>query len=258
MLQIRKHKEMRYKNLRFLTIIGIGILAACSEPEPDIPIKKFAEIIYETHRTDAIIQVAGFNDNRLNNDSLSYYNHIFKKYGISREDFIKTIQWYVDNPEKFQELYTEEMKIVAQKEEQYEELKKQMQDSLNAKDTNDIWNLKKDWRLPLDGNTETISFEIPDSLHGTYTLTADMIYYSDDKTVNPRITIMAKYTDDTYDQQSTFGVEKDGQRHSYVVKIKTNEQKQLKMLSGWVLDHSTGTENKHVDVYNIELKYSKE
>ncbi len=248
---------MKRKKLKLTAIAGLLITASCSSPKPEIPMDRFAEIVYETHRADAIIQIAGLNDKKIKNDSLSYYNDLFKKQGITREEFIKTIEWYVNNPEQYKELYKKVMNIVAQKEKEEEERIAKLQDTI-AKDTNDIWNQRRDWRLPIDGERETIAFEIEDSLHGIYTLSADMIFYSDDKTVNPRITIMANYKDGSSEHQSTFGIKKDGKKYSYEVKIKTDEQKKLTKITGWVLDNSTGTESKHVDVYDISLKYSKE
>ena len=42
------------------------------------------------------------------------------------------------------------------------------------------------------------------------------------------------------------------------VMLKTNPNKQVKQLKGWVLDHSNETIKKHIDCYNIQLKYTNE
>lgn len=239
----------------FITVLSAAFLSSCSGPQPSIPMDKFAQIIYQTHRTDAVLEIAGLEDKNLKNDSLSYYNGLFASNGITRKEFIEEIEWYTDHADKYQELYAKVMEIVAQEEQKAEEeaLKKQTE-----QDPSDIWKEKKDWHLPLNGAANPIPFDLPVTEAGVYTLSAEVIYYPDDGSVNPRMTIIANYEDGTNENNMFLGIQKDGGKHQIEVKIKTDPNKKIKSVSGWVLDHSDGTESKHIDVYGITLKYSRE
>ncbi len=236
------------------TLTAIAIAAAtmmsCGEPLPEIPEDKCAEIIFQMHRADAILSIKGLNDNALHNDSLSYYNDVFIKEGITRKQFIETIDWYVNHPKQYRDLYDKVIKKVSQ----FEQDENRRYEVKAERDSNDVWNMRSDWNLPLDGETNPIAFNIDVDSSGTYTLTCDVTYYEDDLSDNPRTTLIAVYTDDTTDENSVYGVVKDGKERQVSVMLKTNPNKKLKQLKGWVLDHSNETIKKHIDCYNIQLK----
>ncbi|MBQ3657287.1 MAG: DUF4296 domain-containing protein [Bacteroidales bacterium] len=242
--------------IKIICVLGLMFCLSCSGPQPDIQIDKFAQIVYQVHRADAIIEIANLEDKNLKNDSLSYYNGLFANLGITRREFIEEIEWYTQHPDKYLELCEKVMKIIAEEERKAEE--EELAGANAEKDSSNIWTMKKDWHLPLDGATNPIAFEYMVTQQGVYTLSAEVIYYSDDKTVNPRMTIIANYEDGTNEQNAFWGIQRDGQKYSMEVKIKTDPNKTLKTISGWVLDHSDGTESKHIDVYGITLKYSLE
>lgn len=228
-------------------------LFACKDEVKVLSQEKCAEIIFEMHKADAIINIKGWYDRNLNNDSLSYYNYVFKKANISRLEFTQSINYYVDHPKQYKEIYN----LVMQKLSEQEKSIGGTKDNFTKKE-NDVWNQKRSYNLPLDGSENPIAYKIETDKHGVYTLSAKMCLYSDDGTQNPRMTIIARYTDDTYDENSNNGFRKDGQSREISVQIKTNGSKKLKSIEGWVLDQSNETENKHSDVKNIELLYDKD
>ena len=234
-------------------IIAIAIATAicsCGEPQPEIPEDKCAEIIFQMHRADAILTLKGFNDANLSNDSLSYYNDVFIKEGITRKQFYQTIEWYINHPKQYKDLYDKVIKKVSQ----FEQDEAKRYEVKADRDSNDVWNMRSDWNLPLDGETNPIAFNIDITQGGTYNLTCDVTYYEDDESDNPRTTLIAVYTDGTTDENSVYGIVKDGKERQVDVMLKTNPNKDLKQLKGWVLDHSTNTTKKHIDCYNIQLK----
>lgn len=227
------------------------VMMSCQENKPTLAPDKCAEVIFQMHRADAIISARGLNDSYLNDDSLSYYNDVFAKTGVTRKEFMETIEWYVNHPELYKDLYDK----VIMKVDQFEEDEKIRFQVAAIKDTNDVWNMKSDWHLPLDGDTNPVSYEIPTEKHGTYTLSFDAKYYEDDGTENPRATLMMVYDDGSMDQNSTWGIEKDGKEHNIKVILTSDKSKKLTKLRGWVLDQSDNTKHKHIDCYNITLKY---
>lgn len=240
------------------TIIAALTLAlttmSCSEPQPKIPQDKFAEMLFQMHRTDAILNIKGLSDGSLKKDSLSYYNDIFIRQGLTRKEFIDEIEWYVNHPKQYKDIYDKVIKIMSKME---QDEAKRYEVKAN-RDTNDIWNMRNDWNLPLDGETNPIAFNITAKKAGTYTLSCDVTYYEDDLSDNPRTTLIAEYADNTTDENSVYGIVKDGQERHISVMLKTNPNKKLKQLKGWVLDHSSETGKKHIDCYNIQLKRTDE
>lgn len=238
------------KNYILPLALSLALAASCSEPKPDIPEDEFAEIVYQIHRADAILYVKGINDNNFKNDTMSYYNDVFIKAGITRKQFNEAIQWYLNHPKQYKDLYD----IVIKKVSQMEQDEAKRYEVKADRDSNDVWNMRSDWNLPLDGETNPIAFNIDVNKGGTYTLSCDVTYYEDDLSDNPRTTLIAVYTDNTTDENSVFGIVKDGKEQHISVMLKTNPNKKLKQLKGWVLDHSNETIKKHIDCYNIQLK----
>ena len=236
--------------LAALTIAAMS----CGEPQPEIPQDKCAEIIFQIHRADAILNVKGLNDNVIDDPAASYYNDVFLKEGITRKQFMETIEWYLNHPKQYKDLYDKVIKKVSQ----FEQDEAKRYEVKADRDTNDIWNMRSDWNLPLDGETNPIAFNIDAKKNGTYTHTCNVTYYEDDLSDNPRTTLIAVYTDNTTDENSVYGVVKDGKEREVSVMLKTNPNKQVKQMKGWVLDHSNGTVKKHIDCYNIQLKYTNE
>ncbi|MBP5367370.1 MAG: DUF4296 domain-containing protein [Bacteroidales bacterium] len=228
-------------------------LSSCGN-EPPISESKAVEVIIKMHEADAIMFVTGYSDATLKGDSASYYNYIFKETGVTKAEFLETIEWYTQHPERYKILYEKVVKVVNVDDDRQRE-----RDEKNrVKADNDLWNERSYWNVPKDGITNPVAYEIPTNEHGIYTISADFIYYEDDGTVDPRLCIIADYDDGTNDFIQTRGFKKDGKKHRFSAMIKTNNAKGLKQIRGWVLDQRDDTKSKHVDVSDITLLYTKE
>lgn len=222
--------------------------------EPPISESKAVEMIIKMHEADAIMFVTGFSDNNLRGDSASYYNYIFKEAGISKADFLATIDWYTQHPERYKTLYQKVIKEMNKDDDN----RREQEDANRKKAPNDLWNLRSYYNLPIDGITNPIAYEIPVSEHGLYTISADFVYYQDDGTEDPRLCIIADYMDGTNEFIQTRGFKKDGKKQKFSAMVKTNPAKELKAIRGWVCDQGDNTKSKHIDVSNITLLYTKE
>lgn len=243
-----------HKRLATIAAVAALSLASCGQQNPNIPEDKCAEVIFEIHRADAILNVKGLSDSNLGNDSLSYYNYVFAKTGVTRKEFLESIKWYINHPDKYNTLYKKVVKLSNQ----YEQDERARYEVSSQRESNDIWDMKRNWNLPLDGDKNPISFNIKTSETGMYTLGADITYYPDDQSVEPAITLIAEYDDGSIIRNSVIDIIKDGQQRHVEVMLNTESSKKLVCLRGWVLDHSSDTESKHVDCYNISLKRTKE
>lgn len=253
MQRIIKPNEMNKTTIKTIAAAFALALSSCGN-EPPISESKAVEVIIKMHEADAIMFVTGYNDATLKGDSTSYYNYIFKETGVTKAEFLETIEWYTQHPERYKTLYEKVVKVVNAEDEKQRE----RDDQNRVKAANDIWNLRSYYNLPTDGMTNPIAYEIPTENQGTYTISAEFTFYKDDGTTNPHLTIIADYYDGTNESIMTNGFKKDGEKRRFSAMIKTNPNKELKQIRGWVLDHSEPTNSKHVDVSDITLLYTKE
>lgn len=230
-----------------LTMASCGI-------KPPMPEDKCARLIFEIHHADALLNCQGLNDANLNNDSLSYYNHVFAREGVTRKEFLDAIDWYVSHPDHYKNVYNKVIILLNK----YEQEERARYDDTTRRAENDIWDMRRNWNLPLDGQRNPLSFNIPTSKSGVFTLGADITYYQDDKSVEPRMTLILEYSDGTISENSVIDIVKDGKEHHTEVILTSEENKKVKCVRGWVLDHSSDTQSKHIDCYNITLTCTKE
>ena len=62
------------------------------------------DVLYDLHRADAIIQVAGYNYAH-DQEVTAYYKNILDKHGITQAEFDSSLVWYTDNPQIFNKIY---------------------------------------------------------------------------------------------------------------------------------------------------------
>lgn len=230
-----------------LTIASCGI-------KPPMPQDKCARLVFEIHHADALLNATGLNDANLNSDSLSYYNYVFAKEGVTRKEFIDAIDWYSSHPDQYNDLYKKVIILLNK----YEQAERARYEDTTARAENDIWDMRRSWNLPLDGEKNPVAFNIPVHEGGVFTLGADITYYKDDESTEPRMTLILEYEDETTSENSVIDIVKDGKEHHIEVILTSEEGKRVKCVRGWVLDHSSDTKSKHIDCYNISLKRTKE
>ncbi|MCQ2251918.1 MAG: DUF4296 domain-containing protein [Bacteroidales bacterium] len=230
--------------------MGLILAASCGATiKPPMPEDKCAHLIFEMHKTDAMLKTLNYQDVNLHNDSLSYYNSLFAKEGVTRKQYLETIDWYIKHPEQYKDLYTKVIKLVSK----YEQEERARYELSENRDTNDVWDMKTNWNLPLDGDKNPIAFNIPIRSAGIYTLEADITYYADDGSQDPHTTMIVEYDDGTTSENTVYEAVKDGKQRHVEVMVSAEKGKTVKCLRGWVLDHSSDTQNKHIDCYNIKI-----
>jgi len=246
------------KKYIFYIIISI-FFSNCKEKEiknSDILSKEeFITILTDMHFTDGVLFASKLNK-RMDKEKVSMYNYIFKKNDISRAEFDATVLYYTQNTDKYQELYKEVLTRLEKQKLEINALKEP--EIIEVRDSLNLWPLKNSWNLPQDGKTNPISYKIRVNISGTYVIDVDILRYTDDKSSNLRMTIMALYEDGTKDMNSIGTIVKDNKFHNYKTFVTTNSNKELKEISGWILDHSEGTLNKHIKVKNIEIRRLEE
>ena len=73
-------------------------------------------VLYDLHRADGAIQVAGYNYSH-DQEVAAYYKNVLDKHGITQAQFDSSLVWYTDNPQIFNKIYP---KVIERLEEDYE------------------------------------------------------------------------------------------------------------------------------------------
>ena len=101
-----------------LCCLFVAILAGC-RPRGVISDAKMRDVLYDLHRADGIIQVAGYNYSH-DQEVAGYYKNVLDKHGITQAEFDSSLVWYTDNPQIFNKIYP---KVVERLEADYDRLK---------------------------------------------------------------------------------------------------------------------------------------
>lgn len=211
---------------------------------------EFIKILIDIHQADAFLTTKSLFDNKITHtDSLSYYNQIFIKYGITREEFYNTVKYYLNDINKFIEL---QKVVIDSIDARYAYLDSIQKLSMLKKD---LWNLKREWSLPEDGVTNAINFDLKIQKHGYYTLTAKIMSYPDDLSKGLKMKIIANYSDNTSETKEVKVLTKRAEWKEYSIVVQTNPKKNLKKIEGEILSHSNTTTYMHLQVKDIMLTY---
>ena len=89
-------------------------LAGC-RPRGVLSSREMRDVLYDLHRADGAIQVAGYNYSH-DEELASYYKSVLDKHGITQAQFDSSLVWYTDNPQIFNKIYPQ---VVARLEADY-------------------------------------------------------------------------------------------------------------------------------------------
>ena len=66
--------------------------------------REMRALLYDLHRVDGAMQVAGYNYGH-NEELASYYQSVLNKHGVTQAQFDSSLVWYTDNPQIFNKIY---------------------------------------------------------------------------------------------------------------------------------------------------------
>ena len=255
-------------------LISFFLLASCNlNNDTDIiPREEFINILTELHIADAVLTEKGLYDRKLKDSTDSYYNYILVKYNMSRIKFDKSLMHYAHNMEDFSLIYDQVVENIMKKNEVFKRRKSIFNlpmivlDSINLSYNPDskspgkreIWGKQKNWSLPDDGRLNTIKFEKVIFGQSRFELSAEIMIFKDDKSINPTMLSYLFYKDGSNKTFKDTTLVKDGKWHTYKLIAKTNPAKIPTKIVCKIVDHDTGTKSKHLKIKNISLmKYPK-
>lgn len=215
-------------------------------------------LLADMHMMDAATAEESFmtRPNRLRYvDSVGMYAPLFKKYDCSYEQFLNTLNPYLYNKDRANDLYGKVVKSLEKKEKRYEKEMRKDHEKQN------IWKGKNSYAL--HGDTTSVPFSIPIEGKGKYILNLNLTLDTLDAALNPKISLYLYYEpSDSTVVKSERGVAKDGIPHDYTLEI-TNADTIATHIRGCLLDSEVDSTVtlpliRHARIENITLRYVKE
>ena len=115
--------------MRRLFIILCVLLAIVGcRPRGVLSNREMRDVLYDLHRVDGAIQVAGYNYSH-DQEVAGYYKNVLDKHGITQAEFDSSLVWFTDNPQIFNKIYP---KVIARLESDLE-VEKQIRDAAREK-----------------------------------------------------------------------------------------------------------------------------
>ncbi len=183
---------------------------------------EFIDLLVDMHYYEGIYTVTGSVTTTIfspEQDTIDYYRPVFKKHGVTREIFRKTLNYYSFHPPQFEMIYNRVIDELNRKLAEAEMSGREMPDADQDVPTvqivrRNIWRLESSYSFPGADTNRFVSFSIPVVGLGTYTFSAQVRLNEDDIAENPRVSIWFWHDDGTeegYIQElRTFTLRKDG------------------------------------------------
>ena len=107
---------MKLFNTKIACIACILLAIVGCRPRGVLSNREMRNVLYDLHRADGAIQVAGYNYSH-DQEVAGYYKNVLDKHGITQAQFDSSLVWYTDNPQIFNKIYP---KVIERLEEDYE------------------------------------------------------------------------------------------------------------------------------------------
>lgn len=100
----------------FLTPLAMAMALSCSDKRGIIPEDTMSRIYYDMYMTDEALSI-NYSFRRMA-DTTNIYEPIFKKYGYTSEDYRRSVSYYLEKPDRFEDVFvkTKEMLEIRKKE----------------------------------------------------------------------------------------------------------------------------------------------
>ena len=66
--------------------------------------KEMRDVLYDLHRVDGAVQVAGYSYGHTQ-EVAAYYKSVLDKHGVTQAQFDSSLVWFTDNPQIFNKIY---------------------------------------------------------------------------------------------------------------------------------------------------------
>jgi hypothetical protein len=247
-----------YINKHFIWFLLTIIIFSCSGTKKKylIPEKTMVPLLVDMHIADAIGLDYTLGQKQLKIDSAALYGWIFEKHGVTKMQFDSSISYYARHPDRLNKIYEKVISSLSKLESEIKEAEEEV--AIRRKIT--VWEDKNDYMLPNDGRTNRISFSVPVSDPGEYTVTAQIKVFRDDESLAPRINAFFWYDDQTEegyrDYFKSAPIKKNEILNTYTI-TKQLRNENVTHIKGYIYNHSNQDTMfvKHAYVTGIKIIY---
>lgn len=89
---------------RCLVIVLVLLAVIGCRPRNVLSNKEMRDVLYDLHRVDGALQVAGYTYGH-NQELSAYYKTALDKHGVTQAQFDSSLVWFTDNPQIFNKIY---------------------------------------------------------------------------------------------------------------------------------------------------------
>jgi hypothetical protein len=170
------------KQLIFLLLATL-LLFSCSKKEEKTYLSKddFTRILFDIHLTDGVLTSKNIVSRGKEYRPSFYYNSIYKKYNITPDQFDSCVSFYTQNSALYEKIYEKVIDSLNRMETQF---RIALKDSLIVRDTVNLWKGRRRVSLAR-GRHKDLSFSIPVTETGIYTVRATIKRFKDDQSEKP-------------------------------------------------------------------------
>lgn len=224
-----------------------------------IPDDDLVAVLTDTYLAGGILDVPGVRAEWGQRDSILNYIDVIESHGYTHQQMEATMQYYfIAKPKKLAKIYDRvtgnllELEVMVQSQD----------DAPPGDKSENLWLGKYTYSWPEDFTRDPIWFDIPVDTPGTYILKADIQIFSDDMSLDPRVTVFFSSTDslgaEVRDYWDEVKIAKDGKVNSVEIR-KTLESPEMVHIKGWLLNHTgqQGVWEKHARIRNVSLRFEE-
>ena len=113
---------------KLLVVVCVLLVQMGCRPRGVLSNNEMREVLYDLHRADGAIQLAGYNYSH-DQEVAGYYKNVLDKHGITQAEFDSSLVWFTDNPQIFNKIYP---KVIARLEADLE-VEKQIREAAREK-----------------------------------------------------------------------------------------------------------------------------
>ena len=145
------------KNKLLIFTCLVLLLTGCTiRPEGVLSKRKMQAVLYDLHKTEGIMQAAGYQYGRDYETSV-YYQSTLAKHHITQAQFDSSLVWYTDHPLLFNRVYPKVLDKLKKEQEKYEQLSA---DALDIKSKIRAAKKSNDWQKQIEKNCQPMDFSL--------------------------------------------------------------------------------------------------
>ena len=227
-----------------------------NRPENVMNQDDMVKFLTDLHKLEGSLTVKSYTSPDSTKVNLTYYNALFKKYGISQADFDSSLVWYVHNPKKFTKIYGRVVENLTQFDKDVNNRKFHPIDSVALRNSEmDIWNGEKEYIVNKDSTKTLIEYRLDNQQlqwADIYTLSFIMRVSAPDSIVNNSIVMRINYADRASDS-IVAKVYPDSLLRKYKLKLVARYQDSIVSITGLMLKNNSRKVKMSAKIDSIKL-----